>query len=66
MGNEGAAGSGTVWGTEDRGQRFAGGWRTDYPLGDRNLSIRFGELTRTRVSTSRDAGRFCALTSAQP
>ena len=39
------------------GQRFAGGWRTDYPLGDRNLSIRFGELTKTRVSTARDGSR---------
>ena len=39
------------------GQRFAGGWRTDYPLGDRNLSIRFGELTRTRVSKARDGSR---------
>ena len=36
------------------GQRWANGWRTDYPLGDRNLSIRFGELTRTRVSKARD------------
>ena len=35
-------------------RRFAGGWRTDYPLGERNLSIRFGELTRTRVSKARD------------
>ena len=35
-------------------RRFGGGWRTDYPLGDRNLSIRFGELTRTRVSRARD------------
>ena len=34
--------------------RFAGGWRTDYPLGERNLSIRFGELTRTRMSRDRD------------
>lgn len=32
--------------------RFEGGWRTDYPLGERNLSIRFSELTRTRVSTA--------------
>jgi hypothetical protein len=32
--------------------RFQGGWRTDYPLGERNLSIRFSELTRTRVSTA--------------
>jgi len=39
------------------GQRFAGGWRTDYPTGDRNLSIRFGELTKTRVSTARDGSR---------
>ena len=35
-------------------RRFGGGWRTDYPLGDRNLSIRFGELTRTRVSRAGD------------
>jgi hypothetical protein len=39
------------------GQRFAGGWRTDYPLGDRNLSIRFSELTKTRVSESRDGSK---------
>jgi hypothetical protein len=32
------------------GQRFAQGWQTDWPLGERNLSIRFSELTRTRVS----------------
>ena len=31
-------------------RRYGNGWRTDYPLGERNLSIRFGELTRTRVS----------------
>ncbi len=35
-------------------RRFANGWRTDYPLGERNLSTRFGELTRTRVSRGRD------------
>jgi hypothetical protein len=35
-------------------RRFGGGWRTDYPLGERNLSIRFGELTRTRVSRAPD------------
>jgi hypothetical protein len=29
---------------------YGQGWRTDYPLGERNLSIRVGELTRTRVS----------------
>src|SRR5215204_685233 len=39
------------------GRAFAGGWRTDYPLGDRNLSIRFGELTKTRVSAARDGSR---------
>jgi hypothetical protein len=33
-------------------RRFANGWSTDYPLGERNLSIRFSELTRTRVSRS--------------
>jgi hypothetical protein len=27
------------------------GWRTDYPLGDQNLMIRFGELTKAPVST---------------
>jgi hypothetical protein len=32
------------------GQRFNQGWQTDWPLGERNLSIRFSELTRTRVS----------------
>lgn len=32
------------------GRRYAAGWRTDYPLGERNLSIRFSELTRTPVS----------------
>src|SRR5215218_8338197 len=36
------------------GRRFEGGWRTDYPLGERNLSIRFSELTRTRVSKASD------------
>ena len=35
-------------------RRFANGWRTDYPLGERNLSIRLSELTRTRVSQGRD------------
>jgi hypothetical protein len=39
------------------GRRFAGGWRTDYPLGERNLSIRFSELTRTRVSTASDGSK---------
>ena len=35
-------------------QRFGNGWRTDHPLGERNLSIRFAELTRTRVSRAPD------------
>ncbi len=35
-------------------RRYGAGWRTDYPLGERNLSIRFAELTRTRVSRGRD------------
>jgi hypothetical protein len=35
-------------------RRFANGWSTDYPLGERNLSIRFSELTRTRVSRASD------------
>jgi hypothetical protein len=35
-------------------RRFGAGWRTDYPLGERNLSIRFSELTRTRVSRAPD------------
>jgi hypothetical protein len=37
-----------------RGARAAGaGWSTDYPLGDLNLSTRFSELTRARVSRDR-------------
>ena len=35
-------------------RRYGVGWRTDYPLGERNLSIRLGELTRTRVSRAVD------------
>jgi hypothetical protein len=35
-------------------RRYGVGWRTDFPLGERNLSIRFGELTKTRVSRARD------------
>jgi hypothetical protein len=35
-------------------RRYGVGWRTDYPLGERNLSIRLSELTRTRVSRARD------------
>lgn len=31
-------------------RRYGVGWRTDYPLGERNLSVRVAELTRTRVS----------------
>ncbi len=37
-----------------RSARAAGaGWTTDYPRGETNLSIRFSELTRTRVSRDR-------------
>jgi hypothetical protein len=35
-------------------RQFGVGWRTDYPLGERNLSIRFGEITKTRVSRASD------------
>jgi len=35
-------------------RRYGVGWRTDYPLGERNLSIRLSELTRTRVSRGGD------------
>jgi hypothetical protein len=33
-----------------RREPSGGGWRTDYPYGEINLSIRYSELTRTRVS----------------
>jgi hypothetical protein len=36
--------------TEVRSEPNGGGWRTDYPLGEINLTIRFSELTRTPVS----------------
>src|SRR6187549_4126637 len=36
--------------TSVRREPSGGGWRTDYPYGEINLSIRFSELTRTRVS----------------
>ncbi len=35
-------------------RQYGVGWRTDYPLGERNLSIRLSELTRTQVSKGRD------------
>lgn len=38
----------------DEGYRFVNGWRTDFPLGERNLSIRLSDLTGTRVSRARD------------
>jgi hypothetical protein len=37
-------------------RREKGGWRTDYPGADYNLSVRLGELTKTRV-TKDSAGR---------
>lgn len=40
--------------TEVRRGFYGQGWRTDFPLGERNLSIRLGELTRTRVSRAGD------------
>ena len=33
-----------------RSEADGAGWRTDYPLGENNLMIRFSELTRARVS----------------
>ena len=33
-----------------RSEPEGAGWRTDYPLGETNLMIRFSELTRARVS----------------
>jgi hypothetical protein len=36
--------------TQVRREAGGGGWRTDYPYGEVNLTIRFSELTRTRVS----------------
>src|SRR5436189_2083683 len=38
--------------TSVRREPAGGGWRTDYPYGEINLSIRFSELTRTRVSSN--------------
>ena len=38
-------------------EQSGGGWRTDYPYGEINLSIRFGELTRTRVSSDDQSRR---------
>jgi hypothetical protein len=35
-----------------QGNRRGGSWTTDYPNADINMSIRFSELTRTRVSFS--------------
>lgn len=35
-------------------RRYGVGWRTDYPLGERNLSIRLSEMTHTRVSSKPD------------
>jgi hypothetical protein len=36
--------------TQVRREPAGGGWRTDYPYGEINLSIRLSELTRTAVS----------------
>jgi hypothetical protein len=40
--------------TQVRREQGGGGWRTDYPDGEINLTIRFSELTRARVSWQRD------------
>jgi len=40
-----------------RREQAGGGWRTDYPYGEINLSIRFSELTRTRVSSNEQSRR---------
>jgi hypothetical protein len=42
--------------TSVRREPSGGGWRTDYPYGEINLTIRFSELTRTPVSRSAGAG----------
>jgi len=39
--------------TQVRREPNGGGWRTDYPYGEINLSIRFSELTRAPVSGSK-------------
>src|SRR5688572_2955624 len=36
--------------TQIRSEPSGGGWRTDYPYGEINLTIRFSELTKTPVS----------------
>jgi hypothetical protein len=36
--------------TSVRREADGAGWQTDYPLGDNNVLIRLGELTRTRIS----------------
>ena len=38
--------------TSVRREPSGGGWRTDYPYGEINLTMRFSELTRTPVSRS--------------
>jgi hypothetical protein len=37
-----------------RSEPSGAGWQTDYPYGEINLSIRFSELTKTRVSKGSD------------
>lgn len=41
-----------LWYTSVRSEPSGGGWRTDYPYGEINLTIRFSELTRAPVSWS--------------
>jgi hypothetical protein len=40
--------------TQVRREPSGGGWRTDYPYGEINLTTRFSELTRTPVSRAPD------------
>src|SRR5215218_11085187 len=40
--------------TSVRREPSGGGWRTDYPYGEINLTTRFSELTRTPVSRGPD------------
>jgi hypothetical protein len=43
--------------TQVRREEAGGGWRTDYPYGEINLTIRLSEMTRTPVSRTGDHRR---------
>lgn len=38
----------------DRYEAAGQGWRTDYPMASRNLQIRFGEMTTTKMATEKN------------